>query len=86
MSPKLSLHLDDLSVETFATGEANEAPGTVFAHSTTANQRLCGCETDEASCDGYGCGGSAGCGSAGCEPSTYEETCATGSQRLCGCW
>lgn len=32
---KLALHLDDLSVQSFATGEASRRPGTVLGHGRT---------------------------------------------------
>lgn len=90
---KVRLDIDALEVESFDTEALLEERGTVRGNACsdgTCFQRICDitwngpgtCEATEVNCSG-GTGGTGG--GTGTEPGTYEETCATGSQRLCSC-
>lgn len=87
---KLSLSLDELTVETFDVApQEKKEPGTVYGHESTGHEIQCGCQTWEVqSCDINNCGvqSNNSC-NAGCAPDqTWEyETCATGHQVWCYC-
>jgi hypothetical protein len=90
---KIRLDLDALSVESFDTGAGRDHRGTVRGHACTVGgtcyQRYCDitwggpgtCAATEVNCSAGGTGGTGGGGGTG----TYEDTCATGDQRICMC-
>jgi hypothetical protein len=55
---KLSLKIEDLAIETFATAAPKAAEGTVIAHATQGNNYTC--DPLVGTCFGYTCAG-AGC-------------------------
>ncbi len=75
MRAKLSLNLDDLTVDSFDTTTAPKAKGTVFGEQCTryTNCTCPGCPTCDASCNGT-CGGTC--------PATCANTC---DDYTCGC-
>lgn len=85
---KLSLKLEELTVESFETAEPLPVRGTVLGQETGSEpQIICQCSYDVGTCDRT-CGASCrscvqtcGCTS---DP-TGEATCATGNQVICGC-
>jgi hypothetical protein len=82
---KLSLRLDDLSVESFETAEDAENRGTVLGNESDW-QRVCSGDLGTCgSCQHTDCD----CGSNNCNgggDDTMFDTCETGQQRICGCW
>lgn len=87
---KLNLKLEELTVESFETSDAEPVRGTVLGHATgTFPQLICGCSFDIGTCDTT-CGASCRscvqtCGCPGTGPVTNVHTCATGFQIICGC-
>ena len=91
---KLSLKLEDLSVESFDTSVAEAPRGTVVGagfSDTTCNQIICDCVTNGRECDSAGdtvcdltC---ADCGSADiiCSNTCPANTCASSCEGTCGC-
>ncbi|HEX6041140.1 hypothetical protein [Longimicrobium sp.] len=86
---KLALNIEELSVESFDTGNETPVRGTVAANVTTGNQIICECTYDVGSCDytcadtcSNSCGGGCGGGTGFC---TNDNTCATGRQIICEC-
>jgi hypothetical protein len=77
MRTKLTLNLEDLSVDTFDTTAAMKAKGTVFGEQCTCyTQCTCpGCPTCDASCNGT-CGDTC--------PNTCAYTCDDGTCVNCG--
>ena len=88
---KLNLKLEELTVESFETSEAEPVRGTVLGHETgTFPQIICGCSYDIGTCDNTcgascrSCAQTCGC-TTGTGPGTNDVTCATGLQIICGC-
>ena len=90
---RMKLNLDALQVESFAVASPEAQRGTVRGHACTEGgtcyQRICDitwggpgtCAATEVNCSTGGTGGTGGGGGTG----TYEDTCATGGQRICMC-
>lgn len=66
---KLTLELDELSVETFETAELEEAPGTVLGYASTGGGPV-NCQDQ---CVSYPCSGDFCQSASGCI--SYERTC-----------
>ena len=72
---KLSLDLDELTVESFETIGAEDERGTVVAHGSTGAEILCHCSGLDTCGEDCGSGSSATCGEGG--PNTYDVGCYT---------
>ena len=86
MRSKLSLNLEDLSVESFDTTSGQKAKGTVFGEQCTCytNCTCPGCPTCDASCDGT-CGDTC---PATCPYTCDDASCGGGCATLAytNCW
>jgi hypothetical protein len=89
---KLTLHVEQLEVESFETAHADSAKGTVFGHATDADGTCAGHYTCDATCD-QSCGVPASCqlvngycgtyAEVGCPPSYWMCTVDTDARGAC---
>jgi hypothetical protein len=77
---KLSLNLEDLAVESFATDEAVDSRGTIRGaqiSQTTCAQVICDCETNGTECE------TQGCETYDCPVETQNRTCPASCTFFC---